>query len=352
MVNIDKDFWENKSVFITGHTGFKGGWLSLWLSQYGAKVHGYSLAPSITPNFYNETNLNRYLTSSTYGDIRDRNFLKESIEKANPEIIFHLAAQPLVRDSYNDPLTTYETNVIGTANLLDCSRNLPIVKSIVVITSDKCYENKEWIWPYRENDTLGGHDPYSSSKACAELLTKSFQQSFFYELNANIATARAGNVIGGGDWAKDRIIPDFFRAAKNNITLNVRSPEAIRPWQHVLEPLFGYQLLAKKLYENNDNYASAWNFGPKQKSIKKVSWIVDYLTSLMPNTQWNSNSKDILHEANILKLDSEKAKELLVWDSKWSIETALKKTVEWQNSWENNEDMYKVSMSQIEEYLS
>jgi CDP-glucose 4,6-dehydratase len=280
-MQFDKQFWKNKRVFLTGHTGFKGSWLSIWLDSLGANVHGYSLKPPTDPSLFNLCSIDRF-TNSTIGDIRNRDLLKATLQKAQPEIVFHLAAQPLVRESFKNPVETYETNVMGTVNLLDAVRACPSVKAVVIVTTDKCYENREWHWGYRENDPMGGYDPYSSSKGCAELVTAAYRQSFFNPKDFDnhhiaVASARAGNVIGGGDWALDRLVPDCLKAILDGRKIIVRNPHAIRPWQHVLEPLRGYLLLAQKLFENGPQFAEAWNFGPDDRDCRPVIDVVSKL---------------------------------------------------------------------------
>lgn len=348
---IDSNFWKNRSVFITGHTGFKGGWLSFWLSEVGAKVHGFSLEPPTIPNFFTETNLEKRLSSSTIGDILNFNNLKCTLEQATPDVLFHLAAQPLVRESYSSPLATIETNVMGTANVLQAARSVSSIKAIVNITTDKCYENKEWHWPYRENDHLGGYDPYSASKACAEIITSAYRNSFLSDSNVNLASVRAGNVISGGDWAADRLIPDFFRASDAGESLNVRYPKAIRPWQHVLEPLSGYLILAEKLYNGGIAFAEAWNFGPDEEDSRSVGWIIERLCSQIEGSKWASDNSTQPHEASLLKLDSSKAKAMLGWSPRWNLETALAKTADWHKAWKCEEDMGSITSMQINNYL-
>ena len=347
---IDNNFWTDRSVFLTGHTGFKGGWLSFWLSQMGAKVHGYSFEPPTTPNFFTVCNLEKHLESSIIGNILNFHDLHSALDQKSPEVVFHLAAQPLVRESYSYPIATFETNVIGTANVMEACRSVPSIKAIVNVTSDKCYENKEWSWPYRENDRLGGHDPYSASKACSEIITSAYRKSFFQKSNVFIASARAGNVIGGGDWAKDRLVPDFFRAHDQRKTLKIRYPHAIRPWQHVLEPLSGYLLLAEKLYKWGEPFTDAWNFGPKENSLRSVGSIVQELCKFLSDANWTSENLEQPHEIELLKLDSSKAKAMLDWFPKWNLEEAISKTVDWHKAWKNNEDMTIVSINQIKEY--
>ena len=347
---VNSEFWKGKKVFLTGHTCLKGGWLAYWLSMLGANVHGYSLDPCTGPSFFKEANLQDRLSSSTIGDIRDFDKVSKAIKQSNPEILIHMAAQPLVRASYINPIETFSTNVIGTANILEAVRFSKSIKAIVNITTDKCYENKEWLWSYRENDRLGGHDPYSASKACAEIISSAFRKSFLEENNQFLASVRAGNVIGGGDWAIDRLIPDFFRAFDSKETMIIRAPNSIRPWQHVLEPLSGYLLIAENLYENGKPYAEAWNFGPEDEDSKSVKWIIEKLSKLNPGSNWIIDKTAQPHEAIQLKLDSTKAKTNLNWSSRWNIETAINKTVEWHNSWINNEDMDKLTEMQIINY--
>lgn len=345
-------FWKNKSVFITGHTGFKGGWIAHWLTELGAKVYGYALAPPTEPNFFTETKLQERIVSSTICDIRDLEKISKEIRQAKPDILIHMAAQPLVRESYNTPVETFVANVIGTVNVFEAARHVGSIKAVVNITTDKCYENKEWLWPYRENDRLGGHDPYSASKACAEIVAAAYRNSFFTEAGIHLASVRAGNVIGGGDWATDRLIPDFLRAIDRGEVLNIRSPNAVRPWQHVLEPLSGYLLLAERLYEEDQAFAEAWNFGPNDEDAKPVSWIVERLCEQIPGSKWQTENTKQPHEAGLLKLDSSKAKTKLGWMPRWNLETALSKTVEWHQAWRNQEDMAAITSSQIQAYRS
>jgi CDP-glucose 4,6-dehydratase len=348
---VNSGFWKNRSVFVTGHTGFKGGWISLWLSYMGAKVSGYSLNPPTDPSFFAETQLKSRFAQSTIGDIRDIEQLASALVKAAPSVVIHMAAQPLVRESYTAPVESFATNVMGTVNLLEAVRQSETVEAVVSITTDKCYENQEWIWPYRENDRLGGYDPYSSSKACAELVTSAFRSSFLSPKNVHVATARAGNVIGGGDWAKDRLIPDFLRALDAGETLRIRSPHAIRPWQHVLEPLSGYLLLAEKLVTNGADFAEAWNFGPNEVDAKPVSWIVNRLCEKIPNAKWEIEGAPQPHEAGLLKLDSAKAKSRLGWAPRWDLEKALDMTSNWHQAWKQGKHLADFSIQQIETYM-
>ena len=343
-------FWKNRSVFLSGHTGFKGGWLALWLSELGAKVHGYSLEMPSNPNFFSEINLEDRMESSTIGDIRDLDKLISAMNTSKASVVIHMAAQSLVRESYNAPLETFTTNIIGTVNVLEAVRKAETVEAIVNITTDKCYDNKEWFWPYRENDRLGGHDPYSSSKACAELISSSYRKSYLMESGTHLASVRAGNVIGGGDWGKDRLIPDLFRAIDTGKTLRIRSPNSVRPWQHVLEPLSGYLMLAEKLILNGEKFAEAWNFGPLESDSKEVSWIVEHLCKKIPKSVWVLDDSIKFHEAGFLKLDSTKAKTKLGWEPRWSLEIALYKTLDWYQSWKKNQSMAEISIEQIKAY--
>ena len=347
---MNRVFWKDKSVFLTGHTGFKGGWLTLWLNDMGAKVHGFSLGAPTTPNLFTAVNVESQMASSTIGDIRNAEHLQTAMQMASPDIVIHMAAQPLVRASYVDPVETYATNVMGTVHLFEAIRKKPTVKAVVNITTDKCYENREWVWPYRENEAMGGHDPYSNSKGCAELVTSAYRRSFLDEAGVQLASVRAGNVIGGGDWADDRLIPDFLRALDANQTLIIRSPKAIRPWQHVLEPLSGYIQLAEKLYTEGAVYAEGWNFGPDDADSQPVEWIVNQLCSQVPGANWQLDQNPQPHEANTLKLDSTKAKTLLGWKPRWNLANALNKTLEWHNEWKAGSDMAAISLQQIDEY--
>lgn len=347
---MSPDFWRGRSVFITGHTGFKGGWLALWLTQLGAKVHGYSLGVPSIPNFFTETQLQDRLQTSTMGDIRDLSKMTSAMLLAEPSIVIHMAAQSLVRESYNTPAETFATNVVGTVNTLEAARQTATVQAIVNITTDKCYENQESGRPYRESDRLGGRDPYSSSKACAEIAAAAYQKSFLAKADIQLASVRAGNVIGGGDWAADRLLPDFLRAIDSGETLRVRSPHAVRPWQHVLEPLAGYLALAERLVTDGAQFAEAWNFGPDESDTKPVSWIVDHLCKKMPNVRWELEGSPQPHEAGLLKLNSSKAKSKLGWIPRWSLETALDATVEWHEAWKANQSMSTISTQQIEVY--
>ena len=349
---MNPEFWRGKRVLLTGHTGFKGGWLSLWLQSLGAEVHGYALEPPTEPNLYTVARVGDGMASSVIADIRDGAMLAASLQAAKPEIIFHLAAQALVRCSYVQPVETYAINVMGTVNLLEAVRATPGVRAVVNVTSDKCYENREWVWGYREHEPMGGHDPYSSSKGCAELVTAAYRRSFFNQAGIALASARAGNVIGGGDWAADRLIPDFLRAADAGETLKIRSPHAIRPWQHVLEPLCGYLMLAECLYSEGEKAAEPWNFGPTDEGARPVRWIVERLAELRGDVNWECDSVHQPHEVHYLKLDSSKARARLGWRPRWQLETALTQTLEWHEAWRRGKDMRALTQTQIAGYQS
>lgn len=344
---INPGFWGHREVFVTGHTGFKGGWIAHWLSDLGAKVHGYSLEPPTVPNFFTEVNLRERLVSSTTADIRDFESLERSIKKSQSEIIIHMAAQPLVRHSYQSPVETFAANVMGTVNVLEAARQSGTVKVIVNITTDKCYENKEWPWAYRESDRLGGHDPYSASKACAEIAAASYRDSFLADANIQLASVRAGNVIGGGDWARDRLIPDFLRSIDAGKTLRIRYPNAVRPWQHVLEPLSGYLRLAERLWTEGAAFAEAWNFGPGEEDAKPVAWLVGQLCAKIPGATYEIEAMEQPYEAALLKLDSSKAKTRLGWRPRWNLEAALDKTIDWHQAWCTNKNMSDITSKQI-----
>jgi CDP-glucose 4,6-dehydratase len=348
-MEMNRSFWHKKRIFLTGHTGFKGGWLALWLSDVGAEICGYALNPPTDPNFFTVCDLQSRVKSSTIADIRDGITLAQALQTAQPDIVFHLAAQPLVRYSYSHPVETYTINVIGTVNLLEAVRQTPSVQAVVNVTSDKCYENREWVWPYRENEAVGGYDPYSSSKGCSELVTTAYRRCFLGPAGAHLASARAGNVIGGGDWASDRLVPDFFRAFDSGQMLTIRSPNAIRPWQHVLEPLSGYLLLAERLYTEGKEFAESWNFGPEDSDSRSVRWIVDYLCN-QAGSHWQYLEATQPHEANYLKLDISKAKMKLGWHPRWNIRFALSQTLAWHQAWKNGNDMAATSLDQIREY--
>lgn len=347
---MNASFWLNKKVFITGHTGFKGSWLALWLKNMGAEVHGYALEAPTKPSLFVSADIASILTSHTIADIRDLESLKNAMHSAQPDIVFHLAAQSLVRESYLSPVETYAVNVMGTVNLLEAVRSTSSVRAVVNVTTDKCYENKEWHWAYRENEAMGGYDPYSSSKGCSELITSAYIRSFFAESNVALASARAGNVIGGGDWAVDRLIPDFFRAINLSQPVIIRSPNSIRPWQHVLEPLSGYLILAEKLFSEGKAFSGAWNFGPSEQDARSVEWIVNHLIKMIPDASFEIDGGQHPHEAHYLKLDSSKAKALLEWQARWTLDTALNKVIEWNSQWQNDENMRDCCTAQILSY--
>ena len=347
---LNEAWWRGRRVFVTGHTGFKGGWLSLWLKRLGAHVHGYALDPATEPNLYTVAGIAGDLAGETRADVRDEPALRAALCAAEPEIVLHLAAQPLVRQSYAEPVATYATNVLGTVHLLEAARQCPSVRAIVNVTTDKCYENREWIWGYRESERLGGVDPYSSSKACAELVSAAYRESFFRDRGVGLATARAGNVIGGGDWAADRLLPDFFRASQVGTALVVRNAEATRPWQHVLEPLHGYLLLAQQLVQHGMRYASAWNFGPQLEDSCTVRELLDCLTQLVPGTAWKGSALAQPHEAHTLRLDSSKARTELAWTPCWNLTQALEQTVSWYEAWHRGADMHERSVVQIADF--
>ncbi len=327
---ISQDFWKGRRVFLTGHTGFKGSWIALWLCELGADVTGYSLPPDTKPSLFESAELTKLLKSE-YGDIRNQDQLKHSLQKAKPEVVIHMAAQPLVRLSYTNPIETFETNVMGTLFLIQSLREIASVKSVVVVTTDKCYENPELNVPFREEDPLGGYDPYSSSKACAEIVTSAMRRSFFSDSSVGIGTARAGNVIGGGDWATDRLIPDIVRKLVLDQTVVVRNPDSIRPWQHVLEPLAGYLALAQKLFTEGPKFGEAWNFGPLEQSAWPVHKIADTMTKLWSESaRWEIDTQaQRVHEAKFLRLSTKKAENRLDWRPLLKIEEALEWTCRW-----------------------
>jgi CDP-glucose 4,6-dehydratase len=344
-----KDFWRGKRVFVTGHTGFKGSWLSLWLGSLGAEVTGYGLAPVTEPSLFALAKVDKLIKRSIIGDICNYDTLQREMKAADPEIVIHMAAQALVRDSYAEPLHTYESNVMGTAHVLESVRQCKNVRSVVVITTDKCYENKEWYWGYRENDPLGGYDPYSSSKACAEIVTAAYRQSFLQQQKIAVATVRAGNVIGGGDWAKDRLVPDCLRAIEKGETIIVRSPDAIRPWQHVLEPLRGYLMLAEKLYQEGMAWAEGWNFGPGDAGVLCVGDLVQKICCKLDG-KYELQTADDLHEAKYLKLDCSKVNMQLGWYPKLSMDECLDYISEWFDFYRQGKDMQAFSLQQIHRY--
>jgi CDP-glucose 4,6-dehydratase len=348
---MNKEFWKNKKVFITGHNGFKGSWLSIWLTELGAKVYGYSLKPKTKPSLFETCFLDKKVSSVT-GDIRDYEKLKKTIISVQPDIVIHMAAQALVLESYKNPIETYQTNLMGTVNILNVIREVSSTKAFINVTSDKCYENKKNFKAFKESDPMGGFDPYSSSKACSELITAGYRASFFKN-SVSIATVRAGNVIGGGDWAVDRIIPDFVKKMNQNQKISIRNPKAIRPWQFVLEPLSGYLTLAEKLFLKGSDYAEAWNFGPDNQEDKSVEWLI----SKFDKEYGGGNNFRILlndnlpHEANYLKLDCSKSIERLDWSPKLKIEKCISLTSDWyKNFYEKEKDMYRFSVEQIKQF--
>lgn len=348
-------FWQGKRVFLTGHTGFKGGWLSLWLQQLGAEVTGYALEAPTTPSLFEVAGVARGMVS-IIGDVRDGEALKRAMAQARPEIVIHMAAQPLVRYSYANPVETYATNVMGVVNLLEAVRATPGVRSVVNVTSDKCYENREWPWGYRENEAMGGYDPYSNSKGCAELVTAGYRSSFFNaekyaEHGIALGSGRAGNVIGGGDWAMDRLIPDMLRAIGAGQPVMIRNPHSIRPWQHVLEPLSGYLTLAEKLYTEGPVHAEGWNFGPHDTDAKPVEWIIERMTQEWgAGASWSLDGQDHPHEATYLKLDCSKARGQLGWHPRWDIGQTIAKIVEWHKACDQGADMRSMTLAQITTY--
>ena len=330
-LNCFGDVYRGRRVLVTGHTGFKGSWLSLWLRALGAHVIGVALPPPTEPSHWN---LLQLPITDRRADIRDEAAVRDIFDAEKPEIVFHLAAQPLVRRSYTDPVTTWSTNVMGTTHVLEAVRNTPGVRAAVVVTSDKCYENREWLWPYRENDRLGGHDPYSASKACSELVVSSYRSAFLRDPGAPLlATARGGNVIGGADWSEDRLIPDLVRAMRAQTVLTIRSPGATRPWQHVLDCLSGYLLLGQRLMTGEARFADAWNFGPDEQGNHTVEYVLQVLSNTWPQLRWNLDSGMQPHEAALLQLDSAKSRTLLGWRPTWNFESAIRETASWYKNW-------------------
>lgn len=352
---MNSSFWKGKKVLLTGHTGFKGSWLSIWLQKLGVELVGFSKSIPTKPSLFELANVEKNMTS-IMGDVRDFNHLKKVIYEHKPEIVIHMAAQSLLHESYKDPMETYSTNVMGTVNMLEAIRQSDHVHVVINVTSDKCYENNGSMHIHQENDPMGGYDPYSSSKGCAELVTSSFRNSFFnptdFEKHGiTLASVRAGNVIGGGDWARDRLIPDIMNGILEHNTIKIRNPQAIRPWQFVLEPLRGYLLLAEKMWNNHLGYSEAWNFGPNDDDAKPVSWILDKLTELWGNNiRWELNTKNFEHESNFLRLDCTKAKNKLGWTPKTSLSDALKLVVEWYKNYEQKNDIRKITEEQIEKF--
>jgi len=356
LARVDPFFWKGKSVFLTGHTGFKGSWISLWLTSMGAKVTGFALAPNTTPSLFKVAGVESLLERSLIADIRDLAALQKAMTQAQPEIVLHMAAQPLVRYSYVNPVETYATNVMGTVHVLEGIRTLGYVRAAVVVTTDKCYENNDWAWGYRENDPMGGHDPYSNSKGCAELVVSAYRQSYFSpdhfdKHNVAIASARAGNVIGGGDWSDDRLIPDAIQAFESQKPLVIRNPLATRPWQHVLEPLSGYLVLAQALYQEGAKYDGAWNFGPKDEDTRPVQEVVNLLIQNWgQSASWRQDDSEQPHEAHSLKLDCSKARQYLGWMPRLNLEQAVEHIVQWQSAYQRRADMQAFSLQQINSY--
>lgn len=347
---VDQDFWRGRRVLVTGHTGFKGSWLSLWLQSMGAQVHGFALAPPTDPNMFTVAGVADGM-ETTIGDVREFEAVRAAFERCRPEIIIHMAAQSLVRLSYAEPIETYATNVMGTVHILEAARRTGLTRAIVNVTTDKCYENREWLWGYREDEPMGGHDPYSSSKGCSELVTSAYRRSFFQSCGKAVASARAGNVIGGGDWALDRLVPDILRGFQRGEPVTVRNPSATRPWQHVLEPLSGYLMLAQRLYDDGQTWAEAWNFGPDDDDSVSVGWVVRQMTRKWGNgAAWQLDERAHVHEANYLKLDISKTRARLGWRPRWNLDLALGHVIDWHKAWLDGRDMRGFSASQIASY--
>jgi CDP-glucose 4,6-dehydratase len=348
-------FWQGKKVFLTGHTGFKGSWLCLWLNSLGAEVTGYALEPPTNPSLYELARVEE-LVSSVIADVRDLERLKAELVRVSPDVVIHMAAQPLVRDSYRIPVETYSVNVMGTVHLLESLRSCPGVKAVVNVTTDKVYENREWAWGYRENEPLGGYDPYSNSKGCSELVTAAYRSSYFNprdygQHGVAVASARAGNVIGGGDWAADRLLPDIIRSILAGEPVRIRNPHAIRPWQHVLEPLSGYLALAQRLYEDGAHYAEGWNFGPHDDDAWPVEWIVQrFCNGWGDGAQYIIDNGDHPHEAHSLKLDCSKAKSELGWHPRWGLDKSIDSIIDWTRSYRDKKDLREVCLRQIQDY--
>jgi CDP-glucose 4,6-dehydratase len=349
---LTPDFWRGKRVLLTGHTGFKGGWLSLWLQSLGAELSGFALAPPTEPNLFTVARV-RDGMSSTIGDIRNLDAVTRAMVAFKPDIVIHMAAQPLVRLSYHEPVETYATNVMGTVHVLEAARRVGSVRCIVNVTTDKCYENREWAWGYREDEPMGGHDPYSNSKGCAELVTSAYRRSYFHKSGPALASARAGNVIGGGDWAADRLVPDILRAFERDEPVVIRNPHSTRPWQHVLEPLSGYLVLAERLWNDGQAFAEGWNFGPQDDDARPVGWIVERMVeSWGSGATWRLDAGEHPHEAHYLKLDISKARQRLGWRPRWKLDTALAKITQWHRAWLAQQDMQQICHGQISQYMN
>jgi CDP-glucose 4,6-dehydratase len=348
---VSRFSWAGRSVFVTGHTGFKGSWLSMWLSMLGARVAGYALAPETNPSLFLAADVSASLTANHEADVRDGAALRQAMAEAQPELVLHLAAQPLVRRAYREPADTWSTNVMGTVNVLEAARACPSVRAVVVVTTDKCYENQEWLWGYRETDRLGGRDPYSASKAAAELVVHSYRKSFFESSGVLLASARAGNVIGGGDFSEDRLVPDAARSVEAGCSLSIRSPEATRPWQHVLESLHGYLLLSERLLEGGTSFADAFNFGPVADDNLPVGELLTALRKHWPQLDWQIDRVlGAPHEAGYLYLDASKARRELGWQPRWALDAALAHTAAWYRGWLDGADLATLSRAQIDEY--
>jgi len=351
-MSINPDFWRGKRVLLTGHTGFKGSWLSLWLQSLGAELSGLALAAPTEPSLFNVARVGDGM-ASTIGDIRDLGTVVNAMTAFKPDIVIHMAAQPLVRLSYSEPVETYATNVMGTVHVLEAVRRCSSVRCVVTVTTDKCYENREWEWGYRENEPMGGHDPYSNSKGCSELVTSAYRRSFLHKAGVALASARAGNVIGGGDWASDRLVPDILRAFERNAPVVIRNPHSTRPWQHVLEPLSGYLTLAERLWSEGESFAEGWNFGPRDDDALPVLWIVERMAKTWgQGASWQLDSSEHPHEAHYLKLDISKARHRLAWQPRWNLDTALANITHWHHAWRAQQDMRQVCLEQITQYTN
>ena len=351
-LGLSRDFWCGKRVLLTGHTGFKGGWTALMLKMLGAKIHGLSLPPAQDAKFFHLVDIGNMIDGNTFADIGDYQSCFDVIREFKPDVIIHMAAQALVRESYSYPLETYMTNVIGVVNVLEAVRQVESVEVVVNVTTDKCYKNNEWLWPYREDEALGGFDPYSSSKACSEIVSAAYRDSFLSQRGVRLATARAGNVVGGGDGSKDRLLPDLLRSLDTDTPISIRSPLAIRPWQHVLEPVTGYLMLAQKLGQSETSYSEAWNFGPEEVDCWTVGKVASHIFEMAGKGSWDSPSDAQPHEAQLLKLDSSKAKTRLGWRPKWRVNKALQKTIDWHKMSVSNSNMHDFSVEQIREYFA